>query len=141
MFDAVHAHHLWLAQPALAPGSHVSHHITQQVSGVRLRYTSFVEVMCPLFSRSGLARLAHSFRESVSGWGLDFLWPYLLGYPKDRIAVLDETPVLHTRPVGGGGTYAWYAEHRVKPPEEAGHILDKYGLRPPPFHTYASLLE
>src|SRR5262245_44870278 len=33
MFDLLHTHGLWLAQPALAAGSYVSHPITQRVAG------------------------------------------------------------------------------------------------------------
>ena len=32
------------------------------------------------------------------GLGLDSVWPKLLGY--ERMGVVDDTPVLHTRPVG-----------------------------------------
>ena len=138
MFELFHARALWLAQPALGPGSHVSHGITRQVAGSMLRFTSFVEVMCPLFSNGALERLAHTFRESVSGWGLDYLWPHLLGYPRDRIAILDATPVVHARRQGVGANYARCAELRVSPYAEAEHIKKRHGIGAPPFETYAS---
>lgn len=28
-------------------------------------------------------------------WGLDFVWPYLLHYPRDKIGVIDEVCVFH----------------------------------------------
>src|SRR6185436_6910282 len=100
MFDLFQAHDLWLAQPALAAGSHVSHLITAVVPGARVRFTNFVEIMCPIFSRHALNVLGPTFAGSISGWGLDFVWPHLLGLPENRIAILDETSVLHTQPVG-----------------------------------------
>ena len=32
---------------------------------------------------------------ALAGWGLDFVWPYLLGYPADRLAVIDEVCMYH----------------------------------------------
>jgi hypothetical protein len=41
-----------------------------------------------------------SFRDSVSGFGLDHLWPALLGGARSRIAIIDAAGVIHTRPLG-----------------------------------------
>ena len=139
MFDVFHAHGLWLAQPALAPGSYVAHAITRRASGHTLRFTNFAEVMCPLFERSALERLAYTFAQSVSGWGLDYLWPHLLGYPKNRIAILDATPVVHTRPQGTGANYARCTDLGVRPSSEARRILKRHGLAKPKLETYDSV--
>jgi hypothetical protein len=100
------AHRLALAQPALTDDCHWSHELTVACPAFTLRYTNFVEVMAPAFSREALARCAEAFALSRSGWGLDFAWPRLLGDPEQAIAIVDETPTVHTRPVGGGGSYA-----------------------------------
>lgn len=34
-----------------------------------------------------------------AGYGLDWIWPFLLGYPQERIAVIDEVCVIHPRKV------------------------------------------
>jgi hypothetical protein len=59
-----------------------------------------VEIMIPGFSRSALERLLPTLDESETGWGwgLDSVWPKLLGY--EDVGIIDGTPVLHTRPVG-----------------------------------------
>jgi hypothetical protein len=49
MFDLCGWFGLDLAQPAVA--GYVNHAITRPVAGALLRYTTFVEVMCPVFSR------------------------------------------------------------------------------------------
>src|ERR1035438_1769749 len=76
MFDLFHANDLWLAQPALGEGSHISHWITRAVPNTVLRFTDFVEIMCPIFNRHSLSLVGSSFSTSISGWGLDFLWPH-----------------------------------------------------------------
>lgn len=114
---------LWLAQPALTPGSHVSHRVTVQQAGSLLRFTNFVEVMAPLFSRDALAICAPTFRLSRSGWGLDFLWPVLLGCPRRSIAVVDVAGVYHSRPVGAGSLYA---SSGVDPRDELAAIVHRF---------------
>ena len=100
LFDTVADYGLDLAQPALDADSYVSHAITMAKPGRVLRYTSFVEVMCPVFSRAAFERCAPPMAEALLGWGLDFVWASLLGNPTDRIGVIDSVPVRHTRPVG-----------------------------------------
>ncbi|KAL4419604.1 hypothetical protein ABPG77_001658 [Micractinium sp. CCAP 211/92] len=61
-----------------------------QRPGIALRYTPFVEIMAPAFSFpffQAVVRptLVHSF----TGWGLDTIWPYLLGFPRDGMGVVD----------------------------------------------------
>jgi hypothetical protein len=41
-----------------------------------------------------------SFKDSVSGYGLDHLWPSFLGRPQERMGILDDIGVAHTRPIG-----------------------------------------
>jgi hypothetical protein len=100
MFALARRFDLLLAQPSLALGCFVNHRITEQQRDCRLRFTSFVEIMAPLFAREALAVVAPSFGLNQSGYGLDHLWPALLGAPLNRIAVIDEVAMVHTRPMG-----------------------------------------
>jgi hypothetical protein len=127
MFAFFFAHRLCLAQPALTRNSHFTWSTLLQEPGCHLRYTQFVEVMAPLFSRDALALCAPTFGESRSGWGLDWVWPTLCRRAElDRIAVLDATPVRHTRPVGG----ELYRNHpELDPRADAARVLRKYGLQ------------
>jgi hypothetical protein len=101
LFAICRKHQLLLAQPALAPEGYITHPITAQDPRYTLRFTSFVEVMTPIFSREALQACIGTFGRAVSGFGLDNIWPKLLGEPRDRIAVIDAVPVVHTRPQGG----------------------------------------
>lgn len=102
MFALFHGLGLGLAQPALAAGSYHTWAFLLQRPEHLLRYSEFVEVMAPIFTLPALRICLPSFSESRSGWGLDWVWPHLLA---DRqtfpIGVIDATPVLHTRPLGG----------------------------------------
>ena len=100
LFDIFEKHHLALAQPALTPDSHLGHLITLRNRSFILRFTNFVEIMAPCFSRDFLKEMLPTFNENLSGWGLDFLWPSRIA-DWTRIAIIDAVAVCHTRPVGG----------------------------------------
>jgi hypothetical protein len=101
MFAIVRANDLLLSQPSLLADSHVLHPITRQRPEGLLRFTNFVEVMVPVFSREALGACAGTFALSPSAFGLDHVWPRMLGLPASRIAVVDRVGVAHTRPMGG----------------------------------------
>ena len=93
-----------LAQPALRPGldCFIMHQVVVRQPDSLLHYAGFVEIMCPLFSARALRLCLPSFRDAWSGYGLDNLWPSLLGGPQARIAVIDAVAMIHTRPAGQG---------------------------------------
>ena len=127
MFAFFHAFRLSLAQPALTRDSYFTWETLLQKEGCHLRYGGFVEVMAPLFSRAALRLCWPTFSESRSGWGLDWLWPPLCqGAGIGRIAVIDATPVRHTRPVGG----ELYRNHPdLEPRRDAERLLGRRGIR------------
>ncbi len=128
LFDAFHRLDLALAQPALADGSYFVYEVLLESSAFFARFTNFVEVMAPLFSREALRACAGTFTESVSGWGLDLAWPAVLGSPRDRIAVVDAAPVLHTRPIATGD---WYKRLPVLPHVERDRVAASHGVKLP----------
>jgi len=128
LFALVHGLGLWLAQPCLGEGSHASHPVTLENRSFTVRFSNFVEVMAPVLSRHGVERCGPTFGDSVSGWGLDRVWPRMLGDPRDRIAVVDAVPMVHTQPVGGG---SWYARLPIPPEEEERAVAARRGVTPP----------
>lgn len=128
-FFAIFARHrLALAQPALEDRCYWSHELTIESRAFILRYVNFVEVMGPAFSREALRACAPTFGESGSGWGIDYVWSRVLGDPLDRIAIVDATPMAHTRPLGGAGTYDLAAAE-----QEMSALARRYGVALP-FH-------
>jgi hypothetical protein len=126
MFAFFHAFQLCLAQPALTRNSYYTWDTLLQDSRAHIRYTRFVEVMAPIFSRAALEVCRPTFAESRSGWGLDWVWPTLCRQAGlGRMAILDATPVRHTRPVGG----ELYRNHPdLDPRNDAVRLLRKYGI-------------
>ncbi|MFG6449223.1 DUF707 domain-containing protein [Roseateles sp. BYS180W] len=126
MFGLFHGFALALAQPALTRDSYHSWDVLLQRPEHILRFTSFVEVMAPLFEKSALKACLHTFGQSRSGWGLDWVWPHLAGRGrKDAIAVLDATPVKHTRPLGGD---LYRNNPEMDPRSDEARILQEYDL-------------
>lgn len=101
LFEICRRNRIELAQPALDEASHLTYPITRRDPRFALRFTNFVEVMCPVFSRDALRTCIDGFRSTFSSWGLDAIWPSLVGVGGTRIAIVDEVEVTHTRPVGG----------------------------------------
>jgi hypothetical protein len=100
MFDVAEALGLDLFAPALHESSYYAHFITMENRSFYGRWVGFVEIMMPGFSRRALEKLLPTLdlTETGWGWGLDSLWPKLLDYR--NVAIIDGTPVVHTRPVG-----------------------------------------
>lgn len=93
---------LSLAQPALTADSYHSWPLTLEHPDYVVRYTKFVECMAPLFDKPALLACLPTFSECASGYGLDYVWPKLIGRGRrHNIAIIDATPVRHTRPLGG----------------------------------------
>jgi hypothetical protein len=126
MFAFFRAYQLCLAQPALTRNSFYTWDTLLQDSRAHIRYSGFVEVMAPLFSRAALEVCRPTFSESRSGWGLDWIWPTLCRQAGlGRMAILDATPVRHTRPVGG----ELYANHPdLDPRRDAERLLRQHGI-------------
>ena len=68
-----------------------------QERGSFLRYVAHVEIQFPIYSRNLLRGLVipAELAMASSGWGLDHVWPFLMRYPRDRIAVIDAVCMLH----------------------------------------------
>lgn len=95
MFAIFTEYNLFLAQPSYTEDSVAPWAITHNNPDCILRYTNFVEVGVPLFSIKAISTLHESFANSGTGFGLDYIWPSLLGFPKDKIAVIDDVQCLH----------------------------------------------
>ncbi len=127
LFTQFECHQLHLAQPSLSHDSYLSHAITIHNPKLLLRRVNFVEVMAPLFSRALLERTLHTFAESESGWGLDFVWPKFVDSAERDAAILDAVQIRHTRPIGGPAYTRMKAEGR-SPQAELDGLLRKYGI-------------
>jgi hypothetical protein len=122
MFEVADALGLELFAPALDETSYYAHFITMRNSSFYGRWVGFVEIMAPGFRTATLERLLSTLdlTETGWGWGLDSVWPKLLGY--ENVGIIDGTAVTHTRPVGQMRD----ANLRKRVLEESDKLLDLY---------------
>lgn len=109
VFDIMKAYDLVLAQPSVCEhgGSATWRPELHQRAQYLLRYSTFIEVMAPSFKMDFfniVVRQTFSKYWTYVGWGLDSVWPALLHYPKDRIAIIDAVCMSHKPTEGGMGT-------------------------------------
>jgi hypothetical protein len=109
VFSTMKTYDLLMAQPSVchARGSATWRPELHQNPSYLLRYTTFVEVMAPTYRMDfyhSVIRATFSKYWTYVGWGLDSIWPALLHYPEDRIAVIDAVCMRHVPTQGGMGT-------------------------------------
>jgi hypothetical protein len=124
LFELFEEYHLQMAQPAIAKGE-VTYKSLRQRPGLILRYTPFVECMCPIFTRQALDRVSPTFLENRSGWGLDCVWPRF--FQPCEIAILDSVGVEHTGQLLRGANYQQLARLGIDPGQEFEQVIAKYG--------------
>lgn len=100
IFDEAVTFGLAVCQPALTAQSYFSHFLFMQCAAFRLRYSNYVEIMVPCLRADLLAEALPLFENTMSGYGLDYLWCRLAGGGPYKAAILDAVAVHHTRPVG-----------------------------------------
>jgi hypothetical protein len=127
-FNIFHTYKLDLAQPAIA--GWYSYPLTCPVVTSKLRYTNWVEIMTPCFSKEGLQKCRHTFSQNNTNWGIDFLWNEVLGKPKDKIAIIDSVVGVHTRPCFFGDTYINNGNTFEKAMKDANEIYEFYKINP-----------
>ena len=142
MFSAFSEYDLQIAQPSLTSDSFISHAITANDQRFDLRFTNFVEVMAPIFSKRALQRCLPSFSGARIGWGLDFVWPVLLGGSKTAMGVIDRVTVRHTRPGGSGSIYKTAKENGFPSPEaEMEDTMKRFGSSIRPMQVYGVIFK
>jgi hypothetical protein len=131
LFQVARDYQLAICQPAIGCGD-VSFEALRAQPDYVLRYSRFVEIMCPLFSRAALQRALPTFKLNVSAWGIDWLWASMFG--PEELAVIDAAPVHHTRPLSSGGVHRRLAALGVDPREELRQVMETYRIDNRRFH-------
>ena len=127
LFRICDAHRTYLAQPALRWGTYASHAVTLRNPMCRLRATSFVEIMAPVFSPAALEDLFDTFSLTKSTWGIDWAWSSKLS-GKRPIHIVDSIAVEHTKPVNvaGGAFYSRLRAMGVDPKVDLKEIQQRF---------------
>ena len=120
-FSISEQYNLLISQPSMK--GYISHEITKPHLNVFLRYTNFVEILAPLFNIDSLILMYKHFDINYSGWGYEYLWNHILGYPKDKIAIIDEIIMEHVRPIGQD-----YSRFLIHPWDEMSNLISYYNI-------------
>ncbi len=91
LFNISKQYNLSICQPAFLPESKISHKITLAQPNNILRYTNFVEVNTPVFSKDALIKLMKVYDDSLIGWGIDYLFIWANGLNEtNKYAIIDK---------------------------------------------------
>ncbi len=104
LFSVANQYNLNVCQPSLVGYYSVAINLHHPAS--ILRYTNFVEIIGPCFDRTTFDLCRDTFNYNKSCWGIELLWDMKLGFPKDKIAIIDEVIAVHTRPCFRGDNYS-----------------------------------
>ncbi|KAG7668622.1 hypothetical protein NADE_006671 [Nannochloris sp. 'desiccata'] len=128
-FKIFRDYRLILAQPSVCPNSYS---FWLQVVGQRpssmMRFSNFVELMAPTFTSYYLdTTVRKTVGEAYTGWGLDFVWPFLLNFPRNKVAIVDGACVQHARPTEGDGRQrVYFANMPRNAYQEKDYLLEKF---------------
>ncbi|HEX4586264.1 MAG TPA: hypothetical protein VH183_15660 [Burkholderiaceae bacterium] len=130
MFELMAALDLHLAQPSMSWDSQAASLLMVHNPNFALRYTSFFEPIAPVFSRSLLRKAAPTFRESLHGSALGYVWPKFLDNPARQCAILDRMQVTATRRHAADNS-ASLPRGSASPAQEMDQLLGKHGVPAP----------
>jgi len=124
LFGIARQYDLKICQPSLV--GYYSIPLNLHSPGSILRYTDYVEIICPCFERSTFESCRSTFNHNSSCWGIDLLWGVVLDHPKDAIAVIDDVIAIHTRPCYQGDNYS---NNNIDSPQlDLKKIIEENGL-------------
>lgn len=126
MFRLAKKYKLILGQPSVT-GNLTWHWYLRQRKNFTLRWTNFVEVMCPFFSNGFLHECIDTFAQNNSSYGIDVEWSFRTN--PNKTAIIDKVAVKHIREVYSGKLYDKLKNMSISPEEELKVIFDKFGLR------------
>ena len=122
MFDLFVMHDLYLAQPSYDSGSYTIWDMAVVDERYRLRYTNFVENGVTVFSGNALKKCLPVMKDIETGCGSDYIFPFLLDFPKNKIAIIDNVQCHHP----DGDSSLDKIVPRVYHGREAERLMNKY---------------
>lgn len=119
-----------IAQPSLLPSSHISYPITTHCPAFLLRYTNYIEAMCPVVKSSYFKMLLPSIERWPTGWGQDDIWAMLMPNPVYRAAFIDAAPIVHTRMLYTGEIYQTFKRLGMDPQADLREVRRSFDKLP-----------
>ena len=81
---------VWILQPSFSKRSKISHDITKQIENNKYRYTNFIEINTPFFSKYSLSKCMDNYNPLLTGYGIDILFMNILGVEsRNKFVIVD----------------------------------------------------
>jgi hypothetical protein len=141
LFDLMTSNDLDIGQPSLLPSSHISYPVTAHCPGFTLRYSNYVEPMCPIIRTDYLRTLLPILARWPTGWGLDDIWTMMMAKPAYRAAFIDASPILHTRPLYTGAVYKTFERLGMNPEGDLREVRSTFRGVPQPKLIYGGITD
>ncbi len=125
IFDIGERHSLRIWQPSLTADSYFSYAVFLQNKAFTLRYTNFIEMMCPFFAADTLREIRPLFALGLEV-SIDLLWCRCFDAPWFKCAVIDTVTVKHCRPVGTTAEQQGFAGGRTYD-DEIAEAMEMFG--------------
>lgn len=136
MFNIMDKYELFLAQPSLLDNGNITKNykniLKHDDNQAIIKYTNFVEIMCPIMSNRCFKLLKHTLLDSnlKCGWGLDDVWPHIILENKfiNKIGIINDCIIIHTRPLNKPNE-GFYSKLDIDPFKEMKITLNKYNVK------------
>lgn len=140
LFELAVENDLTMAAPVMTLDSYMSHALALQAPGFQLRYCTFLESMACCIKSEYLRALLPMFEDHFTGWGTDLVWALLMDDPAYRAAIVDEVPMVHTRPLYSGPIYSTFVEGKIDPEAEVEKMISGVENHPRKMRVYGGKL-
>lgn len=129
LFSMMREYQLKIAQPSLVMSYYTYKHTAFHPFYI-LRYTNFVEMMMPCFSRDALKAVLPTFEQKIRWCGIEMHWPVLVGSNHKDIAIVDAVSAKHMRPVQSWNSLSQLQQENYLKKHNLSWSIEMYGGLP-----------
>ena len=129
LFSMMREYKLKIAQPSLVMSYYTYKHTVFNPFYI-LRYTNFVEMMMPCFSRDALKAVLPTFEQKIRWCGIEMHWPVLIGSNHNDMAIVDAVSARHTRPVQSWNSLSQLQQENYLKKHNLSWSIEMYGGLP-----------
>ena len=129
LFSMMREYQLKIALPSLVMSYYTYKHTAFHPFYI-LRYTNFVEMMMPCFSRDALKAVLPTFEQKIRWCGIEMHWPVLVGSNHKDMAIVDAVSAKHTRPVQSWNSLSQLQQDNYLKKHNLSWSIEMYGGLP-----------
>lgn len=129
LFSMMREYQLKIAQPSLVMSYYTYKHTAFHPFYI-LRYTNFVEMMMPCFSRDALKAVLPTFEQKIRWCEIEMHWPVLVGSNHKDMAIVDAVSAKHTRPVQSWNSLSQLQQENYLKKHNLSWSIEMYGGLP-----------